>query len=203
MVEIDGLSPVSQLLQLNRQTLDSRQVSKHFYQLSKSSLSITNSSDWLCLVNRCKYSVSQLYSFSSSERRLGNLSWGTGQRVPDDSRVTSQKGALLCHCQATSPEHQLPKHYSPKRGALILFPHPPASIQRQFFAWMPLHHDLDWQLQGLNSGPLCTLTPWSVELQNLFFLPWVYPVFHKTLVSHCGTQPFFQSGLSKENKTKH
>ena len=57
----------------------------------------------------------------------------------------------------------------------ILCPSQPSSIQRQFFAWVLLHHDPDWQLWGLNSGPLCTLAPWSVELQNLYFSPLSLP----------------------------
>lgn len=47
------------------------------------------------------------------------------------------------------------------------------------------------------------ISPLECWTPKPLFSPWVYPVFHKTLVSHCGTQPFFQSGLSKENKTKH
>lgn len=191
---------------LNQQTPDSRQGSKQFWQLSKSILSITNSSKWLSLINGCKYSVSQLYSFSSLELRLGNRSllgrWAKGARrwqgdFSEGGFVVPEPlpGNLLGTSTA--------KTLQSKWGALIPFPPPRTSIQKQFFAWALLLHDPDWQLQGLSSGPLCTLAPWSVELHNLYFLPRIYPASHKTLVTHCGKQPFFHSGLAKENKTKH
>lgn len=124
--------------------------------------------------------------------------------MPDNGRVTSQKGACCARATASNlPGTSTAKTSQSKRGALIPLLAPRPSIQKQFFAWKLLPPDPDWQLQGLNSGPLCASAPWSVELQNLYFLLCVYPASHKTPVSHCGTRPFFHSGLAKENKTKH
>lgn len=141
----------------------------------------------------------------------------TGQSLPPGVRGQRWKPRLgwlprkqLCWVWATArqpPPTPTPIHCQNilvQRGVLSSpGPPQPISIQERFFAWVLLHGDPDWQLRGLNSGPLCTVAPWSVELQTLYFLPLRLPCNSQSpSYSPCGTQAF-SLRVSKRNQNQN
>lgn len=79
-------------------------------------------------------------------------SWGAGQRAGDDGRNAGdfpEGSFVVLEPQPVNlpQQHKLPKHQWSKEGRSGPISRPlTISIQKQFFAWVLLHPDPEWQL---------------------------------------------------------
>lgn len=162
----------------NQQALDSGHDSEQLCQLSRSILSITNSSEWLFLVNRCKYSISQLNSFCSLEHRLRNRSLLWCWAKSDKPKAWWLPRRELCCAWATAsqpPRNINYQNITVQTGALWspYPPPPPASRSNSLHGCV-----LSWSWLAalrIKLGAFMHISPPECWTPKPLFSPWSLP----------------------------